>query len=346
LIKRNEKFSGLKVFLPKVLHKDGKYWRDIHYERDILANIAWDSLTYDVKEYLDNRDAPLTTTTTIDVTKKLKLLDTEQAELNLEVKTKGEEIWVDKRLNIAFLTRPLLDVIPNPWQAARILLETIDALKDKKISEEGIYNGRLNLIENMKRHLKEAVHKMSEKIFIDKLNAGEIVFRLITNGNKKLNFEIVDKLNTMARQNEPKLMKSDNTMIDNNLFEIVYEKELNTLEKNFALYLSESEAVYWWHRMVARQDYFLQGWQRNKVYPDFIACVSGNKLLVLETKGLHLKGNDDTKYKQRFFELLTDYNGTSIDAGILNLKFDTNTSISFHMLIEDTWREDALKILS
>jgi type III restriction enzyme len=93
-----------------------------------------------------------------------------------------------------------MDVIPNPWQATRILLETIDALKGKKISEEEIYNGRLTLIENMKRHLKETVHKMSEKIFMDKLGSGEIVFRLITNGNEKLNFEIAHELKMMARQ--------------------------------------------------------------------------------------------------------------------------------------------------
>ena len=345
-IKRNDKFTGLKVLLPKVLHKDGKQWRDIHYERDILAHIAWDTLTYDVKGFLDNKDTPLTTTTTIDVSKKLKLLDGEQAELDFEVMTKGQEVWVDKRLDIAFLTRPLMDVIPNPWQATRILLETIDALKAKKISEEEIYNGRLTLIENMKRDLKETVHKMSEKIFMDKLGEGEIIFKLITNGNEKLNFEIAHELKMMARQNEPRLVKLDNTKIDNNLFEIVYEKEFNELEKDFALYLSESGAVKWWHRMVARQDYSLQGWQRNKVYPDFIACADGNQLLILETKGLHLKGNDDTEYKRRLFDLLSDYQANGIKAGTIDLKTNDEKNITLHMLMEDNWREDFVKIIS
>ncbi len=59
--------------------------------------------------------------------------------------------------------------------------------------------------------------------------------------------------------------------------------------------------------MVARQDYSLQGWQRNKIYPDFVACINGDRMLVLETKGLQLNGNDDTEYKQKLLSLLTEY---------------------------------------
>ncbi|WMV71955.1 hypothetical protein [Xenorhabdus griffiniae] len=36
---------------------------------------------------------------------------------------------------------------------------------------------------------------------------------------------------------------------------------------------------------------------------------------MLETKGEHLKGNDDTEYKRRLFELLTEHVKTAVDAG-------------------------------
>lgn len=340
ILKRRDRFDSLKIFLPKVLHKDGNEWREINYERDILANIEWNDISYNVTDFLDNKDVPVTTTTTVDVERKRDLFNGEQAELDLITETKEENVWVDKKLNIAFLTRQLIDIIPNPWQASRILLEAIEQLKVKGFQEETIYNSRLFLIDNMKTHLKKKVQELSERIFIDKLNSRQIIFRLITNGNEKLNFEIAHELKLLARENEPKLVKSDNTPIDNSLFELVFEKSLNNLEKDFALYMSNSEAVHWWHRMVARQDYALQGWQRNKVYPDFIACMNKGKLLVLETKGLQLKGNDDTEYKRKLFDLLTDYLSSAGDSGMLELQFDNETKISFHMLMEDTWREE------
>src|SRR5690606_20831889 len=46
LVPRAKKFDGLQIFLPKVLHKDGKNWREINYERDILSEIPWHGLSY------------------------------------------------------------------------------------------------------------------------------------------------------------------------------------------------------------------------------------------------------------------------------------------------------------
>lgn len=345
LIPRNAKFSGLRIFLPKVLHKDGKGWRDISYERDILSLIPWHELTYDAQNFLDAKDAPTTTETTIDVQAQTDLTGG-QAELELVTKTKKQDVWVEKRLDIGFLTRPLLDVIPNPWQASRILLETIHALNEKGHSDEVIYNNRLYLLDSIKRHLKKKVHDLSETLFKEKLKAGEITFRLITSGNENLNFEIAKELKAMARKNERKLIRENNDPVQNSLFEVVFEKDLNNLERDFALYLSGKDTVQWWHRMVARQEYALQGWQRNKIYPDFIACLNKKRLMVLETKGLQLKGNDDTEYKERLFDLLTDHYQQSISAGKLELNGEMNTKMSLHMLMEDSWKDEVKTLFS
>ena len=61
----------------------------------------------------------------------------------------------------------------------------------------------------------------------------------------------------------------------------------------------------------------------------------------METKGLHLKGNDDTEYKTRLFELLTNYH-EEINRK-LDLQTDNKTKILFHMLEEDTWWSDINK---
>lgn len=68
------------------------------------------------------------------------------------------------------------------------------------------------------------------------------------------------------------------------------------------------DALRWWHRNVAKAQYGLQGRQRHKVYPDFVfAHVAGDgqpRMVVLETKGLHLQG-PDTAYKQALLARLS-----------------------------------------
>jgi len=341
-IPRRDKYKGLQIFLPKVLHKTEQDWRDIDYEQDILATINWDDVNFDAKLILDDVTKTEVSTTVIDVNRKENLLDT-QGELDLTFATKKENLVGDKKIEISFLARQLMDIIPNPWQASRIIMATLETLKSK-YTEEVLYHNRLNLIEFMRRSLHKAVNELSEKIFKQKLASGEISFQLMTNGNKHLNFAIAQELQLRARKNEPKLFKKDNSPIENELFEIVFEKDINGLEKDFALYLSDSKSVYWWHRMVASKgsSYSLQGWQKNKVYPDFIACTEDNKMYVLETKGLHLKGNDDTKYKKALFDLMTTHQQK---IGNISLEDGKHNPISLTMLMEDNWEQEFKSLL-
>jgi hypothetical protein len=57
--------------------------------------------------------------------------------------------------------------------------------------------------------------------------------------------------------------------LEKSLFKPVYQKQVNGLEKDVAWYLDADKAVHWWHRIAVNQDWHLQGWQRNRVYPDF-----------------------------------------------------------------------------
>ena len=337
IVKRRKKFAGLKIFLPNVLHREGKGWREIHYERDVLALVDWNALSYDVDLFLDGKDAPSVTTTVIDVNRGDGGKGS-QGELRLTAETKEDAVWTEKRIDIAFLSRQLIDVIPNPWQASRIVMEALDKLRKKGITEEGLYNNRLFLIESLKNHVKEKVQEHSESIFRAKLNQFEITFRLVTAGDGRLSFEVAKEMHVMARKNERKLVKADGLPVENSLYEFAFEKDFNNLEKDFALCLADDHAISWWHRMVARQDYALQGWQRNKVYPDFIACIGEKRLLVLETKGLQLKGNEDTEYKRRLMELLSEYHESGMASGEISLKSGLNKAMTLTMLMEDDWR--------
>ena len=82
------------------------------------------------------------------------------------------------------------------------------------------------------------------------------------------------------------------------------------MKKNFAHFLDGEKALQWWHRVVARQqgEYYVQGWKEQRIYPDFVAMakeVEGmTRVLIFETKGQHIEGNRDTKYKQKVLKTL------------------------------------------
>ncbi|WP_338803791.1 hypothetical protein WDV76_17715 [Xenorhabdus griffiniae] len=56
---------------------------------------------------------------------------------------------------------------------------------------------------------------------------------------------------------------------------------------------------------------------------------------MLETKGEHLKGNDDIEYKRRLFELLTEHVKTAVDVGEPTLEAASG-GMSFRMLMENS----------
>jgi len=107
---------------------------------------------------------------------------------------------------------------------------------------------------------------------------------------------------------------------------------MNNLEKKYAYYLDNKDAMRWWHRIAARKqgEYKLQGWKQDYVYPDFVALEVDNKIIVHETKGEHLRGNKDTEYKSRLLNCLQqNFNS----AAVMNIRGET-MSAEFKIIFE------------
>ena len=57
--------------------------------------------------------------------------------------------------------------------------------------------------------------------------------------------------------------------------------------------------IEFWVRNREKVDpFYIQGWQKNKFYPDFIAVTKKGNILALEWKGEDRVGNIDTDYKE------------------------------------------------
>ncbi len=252
-------------------------------------------------------------------------------------------------LDYSFIIRRLCNFIPRPWEAGRIFDETIAALKAKGMSDEKIYLSRARLLESMEEDMQRQADKMSEKVFTDKLKNGSLRFKIFkrpVNVNWKMGHEI----DFIVSADDKVLRREDDRDFQLSLFDVSYQRHYNKLEKQAAWHLDESEAVKWRHRMVKKQGWHLQGWQKRKVWPDFLAFISPDskikKLSVLETKGEHLKGNDDTECKKRLFEVLEKHAADeSAGAGGLKAASEKEQKMIFKILMEKTWKDDLEKLI-
>lgn len=339
-LRRRKEFAGMKVFLPRVLsrHYATGEWRQFDYDRDLLSRLDWAKFSYTNRATYtpDEKETIERTLTRVDV-EDLGNMDDEMP------KTKTSEEQVELELDFPALVRLLLDVIPNPWQGARILQETIAALRKRKIKEERIIANRLFLIKAMRDDLKKQVHDATEAEFRRMLAANEFSFRLESSNDPKLNWELAETLELDVTDEDKVLLRKNGEPLEKSFFKPVYQKQVNGLEKDMAWYLDSDKAISWWHRIAVHQDWHLQGWQRSRVYPDFIACLhdAGDgkvRFTVLETKGLHLKGNDDTVYKEKLFELLTQHSQTALSVGELKLGLKQQ-QMRFELMLENNWRE-------
>lgn len=81
-----------------------------------------------------------------------------------------------------------------------------------------------------------------------------------------------------------------------------YEKidKLNKEELSFVerLDLDSLPNIEFWVRSREKQDpFFIQGWKKNKFYPDFVALTKKGNIVALEWKGEDRISNEDTAYK-------------------------------------------------
>jgi type III restriction enzyme len=251
-LKRRKEFQGVKVFMPRVLsrHYETNDWRVFDYERDLLSRLDWSQFSYTKRATFtpDEKESVERTLVRVSV-EDLGNVDDEDMP-----KPKISERDVEPELDFPTLVRLLLDVIPNPWQGARILRETLTELRRKKVSEERLFTNRLFLVKAMRDDLKKQVHDTSEVEFKRMLEANELSFRLEISGDPRLNWELAETLDLDVTDDDKPLRRKTGDPLERSFFEPIYQKQVNGLEKEVAWYLDGNKAVHWWHRIAVHQD--------------------------------------------------------------------------------------------
>jgi type III restriction enzyme len=295
---------------------------------DILSEIDWTKI--DISEIADR-----TLTNKQSKEQELTLgLSKEEKEFLEET---GDRIERKGTLEIdgAFLARQISEIVPNPWICYNLGDKAIELLS-KKYDRETIASNFVFIIEELKKILEKQKNILSEKVFRSLVEKRKLCFFLICGkGGFLLPHRIPVKSNKQ-------LIRNDNTPIQKSLFDYVPEENINELEKSVAIYLDEQEKLLWWYRNMSRQDYHIQGWKKNKIYPDFVAANKSktkkedyDTVFVLETKGIHLK-NEDTKYKQDVFTLCNELGAKKAWKELFDEFPDHD--FEFQVVFEDEWQ--------
>jgi len=226
---------------------------------------------FDFKVHYDNEGRAL-----IDIKEGDRWIRGAQQILKLNYKDKScskKELvqWLDKKLRFTMLHKE---------DKVRFLDKAIDKIKSYTIQDLSI--NRYVLLSKLDEVINEILMDYAKKKFDKLIKEGKIKVKEV---------ETFPEVITLSEEMPEEFNKNYYKIID----------KLNKEEANFVrrLDLEHLPNIKFWIRNREKKDpFYLQGWQKNKFYPDFIAVTNKGNILALEWKGEHLLTGEDTKYKE------------------------------------------------
>ncbi|MHC4463850.1 MAG: DEAD/DEAH box helicase family protein [Planctomycetota bacterium] len=325
-IREQFKKAADKIILPVFAIRDDSGWRKVSYEMDIASRIPW-------------QDADLSTMSELNLSI-LEQKDLEQvASLSedidrvIELRRRAELKTGALSLDPVFLSRHLIDIVPNPWIAYEFGKTVLDGLI-ARFDEKMVLNNFVFIIEELRKRLAAEKDRLAESVFRSLIDQDKLHFLVIAN-------KIGYKLPKQRTVHPPRLTKSTGDQLERSLFDYVPRDDFNEMETRVAWYLDDQDKLFFWYRNIPKQDYAVQGWRRQRVFADFIFTDKSNgngfnRVFVVETKGLHIKDSDDAKYKKSLFALC---NERSKETTVTELGMKIHVDkVSFAIVDESEWQ--------
>lgn len=334
-IDRRPSLAKAEIYLPRVLHVSDGDVRDLDYDQDVLYWIDWTNIDLAplvalIPENLQPVEGQL---------RRIRLADDNgQSQIAADDVGASAEVL---RFDPVYAVRMLSDIVQNPWVAREIVERLVLGLRARGFDDQRLATGSGLIVDAIRAWLTKERDVRAEAIFRDAVALGRIQFRLRTDGR---NWRMPDYALTLQPSGADQLNNKNGAALERSLFSPIYRDDFSSQdERDVAVYLDGDAAVSWWHRNVARQQYGLQGWKREKVYPDFVFAVrrddKSSKVVVLETKGDQLEGNLDTQYKRQLLSMMT--NEFQLEecekAGELELVFAKGNSVVCDLVLMSEW---------
>lgn len=335
-----KRFEG-RIILPRFIIQEENSWRELNFEADILQSIDFEHLELSsVTDIILNRNQKIGETDFVigyaeggfDT---IQMLAQQSTHGNLKV----EE---------GMLAQQLSSLIPNPWIAfekSKEALQILQAKYNDSTDDDLIPSNFVFIISELKKIISKQIDTLAEQVFKDLIDSKKLAFFLT---EERGSYSLPSRIEVKGYK---RLTTDEGLPLQKSLFDPVYAEEFNEMEASVAIYLDKQEKLLFWYRNRAKQDYHIQGWRKNKIYPDFIAADKDpvlqeeyDKVFVLETKGIHLKGNDDTRYKQNVFELCNQL-GARRNWKELSDEFPGH-NVEFQVVFQDEWQNEINRIFT
>ncbi|MCV0370397.1 DEAD/DEAH box helicase family protein [Filomicrobium sp.] len=299
-INRRPAFSSTEIYLPKVMVVESGDARELDYETDVLSALDWRG--FDPQDIADR--VPENAQAAESQLQRIRLAEDGEELFVGETVAANAEILV---FDPAHAVRMISDIVPNPFVGREIVGATVAALRARGFDDAKLGLLASLIVEELRKGLDAARNARAEALFKAEVAVGRIQFRLRLDGR---NWRMPFSIETTEPENARQLLNRAGGPLEKSLFAPVYENELNSDERDVAVYLDGEKTLAWWHRNVARTQYGIQGWKKAKIYPDFIFAVQrdgeAKRITVLETKGDQLD-NLDTAYKREALTFLSDH---------------------------------------
>ncbi|MDP9469151.1 MAG: DEAD/DEAH box helicase family protein [Chloroflexota bacterium] len=342
-IPRRDQFRSTSIYLPQVLWADQDVTRPLDYEADILYRLDWRGLdpTPLVERIPINAQA---------TTGQLQRIHLSGAATTPIVAESAGSVAETLRFDPTYAVRMISDLVPNPWIAREIVGGVMAGLTQRGFTDQQQGERAGLIVEELRRWLDQERSRRAEDLFRLEVAAGRIQFRLRLDAT--LNWQMPFTTLTTQPEGARQLRDQHDGPLQRSLFAPIFEADFNTDEREVAIYLDGEQALAWWHRNVARSQYALQGWRREKIYPDFIFALQRAdgtaRIAVVETKGDQLAGNVDTEYKQAVLALLSDSfdHDQTVPVGVLELVDDhARASVECDLILMSEWKSKLPKLL-
>ena len=239
--------------------------------------LAEEDYKFDFKIHYDNDGRAI-----IDIKEDDKWIRGAQQTLNLTYKdknfSKAELIqWLDKKLRFSLLDKE---------DKVKFIEKALDyQLKDKSLSELSV--NRYLLAEKLSEFINGVLEGYAKKRFDKFAKSNSITVK----ATEKFPDSILLKQEISQEFNKNYYGKIDK----------LNKEELNLVER---LDLNTLPNIKYWARNREKLDpFYIQGWKKNKFYPDFVAVTKSGNIIALEWKGEDRVSNEDTEYKTEIGEM-------------------------------------------
>ena len=331
--------AAANMVLPAFVIRDGKDWRLVSYEEDILSRVPWQEADitplFNLELSLEERR---------DVELRAGLDEQLTGLVGQSGGLSGGALSID----CAYAAGHLLDTVPNPWIGYEFVERVFrEILARRKGEEKLVANNLVFILEELRKRLEGERDRLAQRVFDNLLDEDEMRFMVVMRdlgmNRAPAKIEIPKTVRKATRLN--------GDQFELNLYDPVPVDTLNSLEHEVASFLDGQSQLYFWYRNIPHHGYYVQGWQKSRIYADFIFTtqLTGNgnkdyrKVFVLETKGMHLK-NENTDYKKSVFALCNQHAKRRTWNELVPAMKEKE--ITYEVVMQDEWERRLNKLLA